>query len=215
MALDSPFGQQAMTTPASPKTRSMSVNGDGITPPVFEEGQGNCGVDIYDFIKMQDMPEYQFSWGYRDIPVDRNFWLALACLDNRKQGWLQDYVSGVVLVSGNMTPWWRTMKRMLPEQLTFYLNEHGVLQSKGISGETFQITYMFPKVVEEAYLYGDYGVWVCIFLYRLSCKLPLIVDDSLQTAIAYHEWVLQYFWSHKVEAQKSLLVDEGAYQLIM
>ncbi|GKB98884.1 zf-CCHC domain-containing protein [Tanacetum coccineum] len=153
----------------------MSVNGDGITPPVFEEGQGNCGVDIYDFIKMQDMPEYQFSWGYRDIPVDRNFWLALACLDNRKQGWLQDYVSGVVvyfIVNKPKKQWCIAELQISTRVVTFY------------------------DSLKQGHL-------------RLSCKLPLIVDDSLQTAIAYHEWVLQYFWSHKVEAQKSLLVDEG------
>nr|GEZ61489.1 hypothetical protein [Tanacetum cinerariifolium] len=35
MSLDSLFGQQATTTPAPPKTISMSVNGDFIVPPSF------------------------------------------------------------------------------------------------------------------------------------------------------------------------------------
>ncbi|GJV45136.1 phospholipase-like protein [Tanacetum coccineum] len=100
------------------------------------------------------------------------------------------------------------MKRNLPQQLTLYLNEHGVLESKGISVESYEIKYMFPKVVEQAYLYRDCGVWVCIFLYKLSRNLPLTVKDPLQTALAYREWILQYFWRHKTEAEPSVLPDE-------
>ncbi|GKC83562.1 phospholipase-like protein [Tanacetum coccineum] len=90
-------------------------------------------------------------------------------------------------VCGNRRPWWRQMKRTLPHQLTLYLNEHEVLQSKGIAVETYEIKYKFPKVVEQADDYGDCGVWMCIFLYRLSRNLPLTVDDPLQTALAYRE----------------------------
>nr|GFC70387.1 phospholipase-like protein [Tanacetum cinerariifolium] len=36
-------------------------------------------------------------------------------------------------VKENRRPWWRTMKRTLPQYLISYLNEHGVLESKGIS----------------------------------------------------------------------------------
>ncbi|GJY42193.1 phospholipase-like protein [Tanacetum coccineum] len=280
MSSDSPFGQQVTTTPAPPKTISRSVNGDFIAPLEFLEqlsrphnfikDKVTLPDGFSDFIKMQDPPEYRFPWGYRDIVVDREFWLVLACLDNIKQGWLKDshldlwidlmwyfrepdadwamvsphfltctlggsmidYYSngvrypvawqdvekvyflvnepkkhwclaelhistGVVTfydslgwVCGNRRPWWRTMKRTLPQQLTLYLNEHGVLQSKGIAVETYEIKYMFPKVVRQADDYGDCGVWVCIFLYRLSRNLPLTVDDPLQTALAYRERML-------------------------
>nr|GEX40583.1 phospholipase-like protein [Tanacetum cinerariifolium] len=118
-------------------------------------------------------------------------------------------------VCGNRRPWWRMMKRTLPQQLTLYLNEHGALQSTGIAVETYEIKYMFPKVVREANDYGDCGVWVCIFLYRLSRNLPLTVDDPLQTALAYREWILQYFWRHKIQAGKTVVLDEGTYQIIM
>ncbi|GKF71838.1 hypothetical protein Tco_0207952, partial [Tanacetum coccineum] len=103
MSLDSPFGQQATTTPAPPKTISKSVNEDFIAPPEFlKDVSGeprsinelmtlevfveqlsrthNCIMDkvtlpdgFSDFIKMQDPPEYRFPWGYRDIVVDRDF----------------------------------------------------------------------------------------------------------------------------------------------
>ncbi|GJW34815.1 hypothetical protein Tco_0057735 [Tanacetum coccineum] len=175
------FGQQATTTLAPPKTISKSVNGDFIAPPeflkdVFGEPKmrsinelmtlevfveqlsrtHNCIMDkvtlpdgFSDFIKMQDPPEYRFPWGYRDIVVDREFWYPVAWQDVEK-------------ICGNRRPWWRMMKRTLPQQLTLYLNEHGVLQSKGIVVETYEIKYMFPKVVRKADDYRDYGVWLSI-----------------------------------------------------
>ncbi|GJX39685.1 phospholipase-like protein [Tanacetum coccineum] len=196
MSLDSPYGQQATTTPSPPKTRS------------------------------QNPPEYRFPWSYRDIAVTRAFWLVLACLDPAKDGWLHDshldlwvdqmwyfrhpdadwamvyfpvneqkkhwclaelhISSGVVTfydtlgyVCGNRRPWWRKMKRNLPHQLALYLNEHGVLESKGISVES------------------------------LSRNLLSTVKDPLQTALAYRERILEYFWRHKTKAEPSVLPDEG------
>ncbi|GJY02804.1 phospholipase-like protein [Tanacetum coccineum] len=81
-------------------------------------------------------------------------------------------------VCENRRPWWQKMKRNLLQQLTEYLNEHGVLESKGISVES------------------------------LSCNLPLTVKDPLQTALAYREQILEYFWRHKIEAKPSVLPDE-------
>ncbi|GKB00029.1 phospholipase-like protein [Tanacetum coccineum] len=42
--------------------------------------------------------------------------------------------------------------------VTFY----DTLESKGISVESYEIKYMFPKVVEQADLYGDCGVWLSL-----------------------------------------------------
>ncbi|GJW83060.1 hypothetical protein Tco_0156205 [Tanacetum coccineum] len=234
MALGSPYGQLGTTTPAPPKTRSMTSIGDTIVAPEFEveiSGQpkirslnelltlqvfvenlsrpDGCKKDkvtvldeISEFLKMQDPPEYRFPWGFRDITVDRIFWLQLACLDLAKKGWLGDSVR-------NRRPWWRNMKTNLPQQLTSYLNEHGVLASKGISVERYEIKYAFPNVVRQADESGDYGVWVCIFLYRLSHKQPLAFKDPIQTVLAYRETMLQYFWNHKFAAPKAVLMDEG------
>lgn len=101
------------------------------------------------------------------------------------------------LVHGNGARWWRTLKRMLPKQLTMYLVQQGILASKGISAEEYKITYQCPAVPKQADVYGDCGVWVCIILYRLCRNQPLEVDDPLQTAVAYRERMLQYFWKHK------------------
>ncbi|GJW85561.1 retrovirus-related pol polyprotein from transposon TNT 1-94 [Tanacetum coccineum] len=100
MALDSPFGQQGTTTPATPKTRSMSSIGDTIVGPAFEDNLSrphDCERDkvivlddISEYLEMQERPGYRLPLGFRDIVFGRIFWLTLACLDKAKEGWLQD-----------------------------------------------------------------------------------------------------------------------------
>ncbi|GJQ90396.1 putative reverse transcriptase domain-containing protein [Tanacetum coccineum] len=196
-----------------PKMRSIN---ELMTMEVFVKAclPQNCKKDkvslpdgLAEYLQMKDPPNYQFPWGYRDIPVDREFWLVLACLDKSKQGWLKDshidlwvdlmwcfrqpdanwvmvsphflpctiggnmidcysngvrypvawrdvekvyfsvnepkrhwclaeihITTGVVTfydslgwVCSNWRLWWRNMKRTLPQQLTLYLNKHGVL----------------------------------------------------------------------------------------
>nr|GEU85487.1 hypothetical protein [Tanacetum cinerariifolium] len=122
MALDSPFGQQRTTIPALSKTRSMSSIGDTIMAPDFEENLSrphdcerdkiNVPDDISEYLQMQDLPEYRFLWGFRDIVVGRIFWSTLACLDKAKKGWLQDNTLefGLVVWGGRMVEFSTTSK---------------------------------------------------------------------------------------------------------
>nr|GEZ62507.1 ulp1 protease family, C-terminal catalytic domain-containing protein [Tanacetum cinerariifolium] len=221
MSLDSLFGQQATTTLAPPKTISKSVNEDFIAPPEFLEQLSRPHNCIMDKVTLPDggsMIDYYFN----DVRYP------VACQDvekvnEPKKHWCLAELhifTGVVTfydslgwVCGNRRPWWRMMKRTLPQQLTLYLNEHEALQSTGIAVETYEIKYMFPKVVREANDYGDCGVWVCIFLYKLSRNLPLTVDDPLQTVLAYRERILQYFWRHKIQAGETVVLDEGGFRI--
>ncbi|GJS81303.1 hypothetical protein Tco_0747844 [Tanacetum coccineum] len=69
-----------------PKMRSIN---EIMTMKVFVEQLSrpqNCKKDkvslpdgLAEYLQMKDPPNYQFPWGYRDIPVDREFWLVLAC----------------------------------------------------------------------------------------------------------------------------------------
>nr|GEV14154.1 hypothetical protein [Tanacetum cinerariifolium] len=175
---------------------------------------------FFDFIKMKDPLEYRFPWGYRDIIVDREFWLVLACLDNIKQGWLKDshldlWVDLMWYSKESNLNWAMVCPHFLTctvgRSMTDYYSNgvrypvawRDVKKSKGIAVETYELKYMFPKVGRQADNYGDCGAWVCIFLYRLSRNLPLTVDDPLQTVLAYHEQMLQYFWRHKIKPEKS------------
>ncbi|GKF90221.1 phospholipase-like protein, partial [Tanacetum coccineum] len=43
----------------------------------------------------------------------------------------------------NRRRWWRQMKKLLPEKLTIYLVMHGILESKGISVDSYNIRYKY------------------------------------------------------------------------
>ncbi|GJW38592.1 phospholipase-like protein [Tanacetum coccineum] len=155
MSPDSPFGQQVTTTLALPKTISRSVNGDFIAPLEFLEILQNIGfIGAIETLSLIESSENSTQIGP---------WYPVVWRDVEKVYFLE---------------------RTLPQQLTLYLNEHGVLQSKGIAVETYEIKYI------------------------LSHNLPLTVDDPLQTALAYHERILQYFWMHKIQAEKTVVLDE-------
>ncbi|PWA72773.1 hypothetical protein CTI12_AA266950 [Artemisia annua] len=85
--------------------------------------------------------------------------------------------------------------------VTFYhpLEDCGVFKAKCIRVEDYKITFQVAKnVPRQADKYGDCGVWVCIFLYRLSHNLDLDLGDPLEVAMAYREHMVEYFWKHKV-----------------
>ncbi|PWA54585.1 phospholipase-like protein [Artemisia annua] len=87
--------------------------------------------------------------------------------------------------------------------VTFYdsLGLCGVLKSKSISIDTYDISYDFARVPVQGGLFGDCGVWVCICLYRLCRNEPLEVKDPVQAALAYRERMLDYYWENKVETK--------------
>nr|GEX82015.1 phospholipase-like, aminotransferase-like mobile domain protein [Tanacetum cinerariifolium] len=68
------------------------------------------------------------------------------------------------------------------------LKETGVFASKGIDPTSYSIKFTnaqnFPK---QGGVFGDYGVFVCLFLYRLAHGIPLDVEDPIQIALAYRE----------------------------
>ncbi|PWA40301.1 ulp1 protease family, C-terminal catalytic domain-containing protein [Artemisia annua] len=105
------------------------------------------------------------------------------------------------LVKSNRRSWWRTMKKDLPLRLISYLNECGVLKSKSVSIDTYDISYDFARVPGQGGLFGDCGVWVFICLYRLCRNQPLEVQDPVQGALAYCERMLDYYWENKVETK--------------
>ncbi|GJY62064.1 phospholipase-like protein [Tanacetum coccineum] len=177
-----------------------------------------------EFITIKALPEYRFPWGKRDIVIGRSFWLSLSCLNTGNSGWLNDHVyflvnepkthwclaeleirTGVVTfydslgwASGSRRCWWRRIKKLFPEKLTVYLVMHGIYETNGISVDDYKITYKYADAPFQASLFGDCGIWVYIFIYRLCCNLPLTVDDPLETVLAYRERMLEYFWTHKI-----------------
>nr|GEX71310.1 phospholipase-like protein [Tanacetum cinerariifolium] len=154
MALGSPYGQLGTTTPALPKTRSMTSIVDTIVAPEFE-------VEISRQPKIRSLNELMtlqvFVKVYFLVNEPERHW----CLAELQiSTGVVTFYDTLSWVKRNKRPWWRNMKRNLPLQLTSYLNEHGVLASKGLSVEQYEIKYAFPNVFRQADDSGDYGVWV-------------------------------------------------------
>ena len=91
------------------------------------------------------------------------------------------------------------MREKLSRQLPVFLNESGVLESKGLELGSYQITFQFSECVPcQSGGYGDCGVWVCLLLHRLTNNMPLVFGDPREVALAFRERMVSYFWKHKV-----------------
>nr|GEV38298.1 phospholipase-like protein [Tanacetum cinerariifolium] len=120
--------------------------------------------------------------------------------------------TGVIIIYDSMTPrkrnknspivenikWWINMRETMSKQLSLFLDKIRVLKRKGLQLEEYQITFSFEeKVPHQGSVYGDYEVWVCLLLYILTRKLPLVFGDPIQVALAYCECMLAYYWKYK------------------
>ncbi|GKA32979.1 phospholipase-like protein [Tanacetum coccineum] len=53
-------------------------------------------------------------------------------------------------------------------------------------------------VPKQGGLFGDCGVFLCMFLYRLAYGVPLVVDDPVQAALADREKMIRFYFQHKM-----------------
>ncbi|PWA49782.1 hypothetical protein CTI12_AA480450 [Artemisia annua] len=75
--------------------------------------------------------------------------------------------------------WWSSMREKLSRQLPLFLNESGVLQSKGISVGSYEITFNFSESVPcQAAVYGD-----CVFprAFHGYCCRHLMMNFNLKS----------------------------------
>ncbi|GKC97026.1 phospholipase-like protein, partial [Tanacetum coccineum] len=161
----------------------------------------------------------KFPW-CNDISVDGHFWDALIGLDDKRLGWLLDdrdveqvfILAQFHIQSGNVTfydsqkikgveyrLWYLKMRSCLETKLPVLLHRTGVFASKGIDPNSYSIKFSQEQnVPQQGGLFGDYGVFVCVFLYRLAHGIPLAVEDPIQMALAYREKMVKFYFEHKI-----------------
>ncbi|GJZ65772.1 phospholipase-like protein [Tanacetum coccineum] len=84
------------------------------------------------------------------------------------------------------------MCQQLHERLPVILEGAKVFDKKGIHPSDYTISFkLADNVPKQGGIYGDCGVWVCIFLYRLAHGLSLDVEDPVDVALAYREKMVQ------------------------
>ncbi|GJT96000.1 phospholipase-like protein [Tanacetum coccineum] len=81
----------------------------------------------------------------------------------------------------------------LKERLPIILECAKVFDKKGINQSDYCIRFKLAEnVPKQGGIFGDCGVWVCIFLYRLSHGLSLDVEDPVNVALAYREKMVRF-----------------------
>ena len=96
-------------------------------------------------------------------------------------------------------PWWENWMNVLAEHLPLYLEESEVIERKNIDRSKYCITFRYAQNLPvQGPTYGDCGVWVCIFLYRLTQQLSLAVSDPVEVALAYREQLKTFYWKYKM-----------------
>ncbi|GJW53910.1 phospholipase-like protein [Tanacetum coccineum] len=94
---------------------------------------------------------------------------------------------------------WLQLREKLMFQIPFYLDNAEVFKKKNIDKEKYSITFRYADGVPlQGALYGDCGIWVCVFLYRLSYNIPLEVDDPISFALAYRKRMIEFYWKYKM-----------------
>ena len=97
--------------------------------------------------------------------------------------------------------WWANWMSHFASVIPPYLEEADVMAKKKIDPKTYSITFRYEDVPLQEGYYGDCGIWVMIFLYRLTHNLPvnepLMVEHPAAFALAYREQLMAFFWRYK------------------
>ncbi|GJS72599.1 phospholipase-like protein [Tanacetum coccineum] len=92
------------------------------------------------------------------------------------------------------------VRECLQERLPGILGATKVFEKKGIDPTDYSIRFkLADPVPKQGGIFGDCGVWVCIFLYRLAHGISLDVEDPIDVALAYREKIVRFYFSHKID----------------
>nr|GEU38327.1 phospholipase-like, aminotransferase-like mobile domain protein [Tanacetum cinerariifolium] len=127
-----------------------------------------------EWLSRSDVGRCKFSW-CNDISVDSSFWCGLCGLDDHRKGCLVDKV--FIPINEPKCHWSLAMFHICSGVVTFYDNE--------ITHDEEIRTWYADRVPKQFAVFGDCGVVLCMFLYRLAHGVPLVVDDPVQAALAY------------------------------
>lgn len=110
----------------------------------------------------------------------------------------------------NLSEWSRNFRRIFQRQLPVLLAESEVMERRNIDPDTYSIKFRYAEdLPRQGGKYGDCGVWVIIFLYRLTHNLHLKFKKPVQVALAYREHLGEFFWKHRIPVPRGEQVNGG------
>ncbi|GKC00323.1 phospholipase-like protein [Tanacetum coccineum] len=95
--------------------------------------------------------------------------------------------------------WYLKKRQCLEEKIPIVIKETSVFEKKNIDPAKYKIFFRHANhVPKQGEVFGDCGVFLCMFLYRLAYGVPLAVDDPVQAALAYREKMIRFYFQHKM-----------------
>ncbi|GJU69268.1 phospholipase-like protein [Tanacetum coccineum] len=96
---------------------------------------------------------------------------------------------------GEYRKWCLQMRDCLEEKIHVVLKETGVFEKKNIDPAKYKISFKVADgVPKHCGVFGDCGVFLCM----LANGIPLALDDPLQSALAYREKLIHFYFKHKM-----------------
>nr|GEU91540.1 phospholipase-like protein [Tanacetum cinerariifolium] len=161
-----------------------------LSRPFKRINQNYLSRDLKQWLSKSNVVRCKFSW-CNDISVDSSFWRGLCGLDDHRKGWLVDGRSLPKFYANNdiYPVAWNDVERVFipinePKRhwslamfhiclgvVTFYDSE--------ITHDEEIRTWHADHVPKQGGVFGDCGVFLCMFLYRLAHDVPLAVDDPV------------------------------------
>ncbi|GJZ31844.1 hypothetical protein Tco_0576891 [Tanacetum coccineum] len=87
---------------------------------------------------------------------------------------------------------------LIQDRLLVILEGAKVFDKKGIHPSDYNISFkLADNVPKQGGIFGDCGMWVCIFLYRLAHGLSFDVEDLVDVSLAYHEKMELVAWAEE------------------
>jgi Ulp1 family protease len=103
----------------------------------------------------------------------------------------------------DLSLWDRNFRQIFRTQLPIYLIESEVMARRNMDPKTYHVSFLYAcNVPRQGGILGDCGIWVSIFLYRLSQNKSLTSRKPIQAALAYRENLAEFYWKYKIPVAK-------------
>lgn len=103
----------------------------------------------------------------------------------------------------DLSLWDLNFRKIFETQLPLYLIKSEVMERRNMDPNTYRVSFQYAaNVPRQGGSYGDCGIWVTIFLYRLSQNRPLTFRKPVQAALAYREHLADFYWKYKIPVPK-------------
>ncbi|GJZ59490.1 phospholipase-like, aminotransferase-like mobile domain protein [Tanacetum coccineum] len=172
-----------------------------------------CNFLLEQFLVTSSWRKFKFPW-CNDIIVDGRFWDSLIGLDDSMSyfyvtdeiypiSWKDveqcTFYDSQKIYDVEYHMWYLKMRSCLETKLPVILQRTGVFVRKGIDPNSYSIKFSHAEnVPQQGGVFGDCGVFLCLFLYRLVNGIPLVVEDPIQVALAYQEKLVKFYFEHKI-----------------